>query len=1069
LAATANEDSVEELMMLNPGCKTAVRFFVFVFLIFVSLQTTGADDLDNIIFEGVIYDGANAAVASVKVVARQATTFVERSAVTDGHGRYRITFTEPGTYDLRVLAAGFKPQERKGIEALTGRKIVIDFSLSPESINEQITVTQSGAPLVDTSRTVVGDTVERRELDSLPVISRDPLQLIFLLGGATEAPLSTSELADEGRGQFVRNAPEEAGIFSLTGAPATSNNLTIDGLDNNDDRGARERIRLSPEAISEVQIITNQYAAEYGRASGGRVNLRTRGGANHYRGEAYFYFGDEALNANTYYRNARGLKRVPQSEFREGGTFSGPLVKQKHFFFATFERLDVTDFAEVNTLVPVQTNPLFPLPKPNKPPVDGSNVGLLLEEISTPESVNTVNTRVDVNFTQLHNASVRFDISRGANNRGFTGGSRLADTILTAGRNSDSISFTDNLILTSSFINQARFQFSRLLPRSKTANDTIGIIIDEPERIIAGSFTGSQSSPAFARQEKRIQIQDTLSLACGSHLIKAGFDAQLVRSNFNNLFASSGQYSFATVDDFLANRPSRFIQRFDAESRAANNVSGLFVQDEWKVKANLTLSSGFRWDNESILKDRDNFSPRAAIAWDPFGNKRNANGQSQSGKTVIRAGFGIFFNRALLRTIDDFSLGKSSLTVDSDITPQVLPLVRFPNPIPDRNIVDRFGIVETEFLRRISPDLEIPYTLQTGLGVERQLGKNIVVKADYIFTRGAHLWRESNINAPRLPSGFANFTDYLLSRDFDNRLVGGARPIASSNAEVVRFDMSADTATSSGAVQLLNGVRILTLGLNVPRSSNIGAVLKAVRVLRPDPSLTQVELLESTGNSFYHGGVFSLRYLLSSRAHFRAAYTLSKFIDEGTTNTASPQDLQDSRAERSLSLQDQRHRFVFSGLFQLPRIKVDLAPILSLGSSKPFNIGAGFDRNLNDIENDRPNFLTSLGRPVWRKPGSAVADVVKNALALAPIGSSGNLPRNYGKGPGTFSFNLRASKSFIWTEQIRLRSAIDIFNVFNRTTYSFGSEFIDRDDNDFLIPRRTQRPRSIQLSLKADF
>jgi hypothetical protein len=487
------------------------------------------------------------------------------------------------------------------------------------------------------------------------------------------------------------------------------------------------------------------------------------------------------------------------------------------------------------------------------------------------------------------------------------------------------------------------------------------------------------------------------------------------------------------------------------------------------VKSNLTLSLGWRWDNESILHDRDNFSPRVAIAWDPFGGEQNPEGIRQAGKTVVRAGFGVFYNRALLRTIDDFSLGKTSITVDSDIHPQVLSLVNFPNPIRDRNIAQTYGITETEFLRRVSPDLEIPYTIQTGLGLERQVNQNIVATADYIFTRGAHLWRESNINAPRLPAGFASFTEYLMSRDFDNRTVQGARPIASSNADVVRFDFGAGTTTTSGAIHTENSVRILTLGLNAPRSSNLSAALKAARALRPEPTLTQVELLESTGNSFYHGGIFSVRYLLSHRMQFRAAYTLSKYIDEGTTNTASPEDLNDRRAERSLSLQDQRHRFVFSGLFQVPRLDVDLAPILSFGSSKPFNIGAGFDRNLNDIENDRPNFLTSLDRPVWRKPNSTTADAVKNALELAPIGSSGNLPRNYGKGPGTFTFNFRASRTFALREKMKLRGAIDLFNVLNRTTFSFGSEFIDRDDKDFLIPRRTQRPRMIQLNLKLDF
>ena len=349
------------------------------------------------------------------------------------------------------------------------------------------------------------------------------------------------------------------------------------------------------------------------------------------------------------------------------------------------------------------------------------------------------------------------------------------------------------------------------------------------------------------------------------------------------------------------------------------------------------------------------------------------------------------------------------MIVDSDIKPGVLPAIRFPEPITDQSLIARFGIKETDFLRRVSDRLEIPYTLQTGVGIERQVSKKIIATADYIFTRGAHLWRETNINAPALPADFSNFTEFLQSRDFDNRAAqGGKRPISGASADVVRFDLSANTSTTPGAIRVENGVRVLTLGLNAPRSSNITAALNAVRFLRPDPALSQVEMLESTGNSFYHGGIFSLRYSPGPKAYFRAAYTLSKFIDEGTTNTASPQDLLDRRADRALSLQDQRHRFTFSGLFQVPFIKLDFAPIISFGSSRPFNIGSGFDRNLNDIENDRPNFLSNIGRPEWRQPGSATADGIKSQLALAPIGSSGNLPRNYGRGPGTRAINLRA-------------------------------------------------------------
>jgi Carboxypeptidase regulatory-like domain/TonB dependent receptor/TonB-dependent Receptor Plug Domain len=1039
--------------------------------LFVVSTTTIADDLDNIVFEGVLRDSAGAVVSGARIVATHTATGVTRTAFSNGEGRYRIAINAPGNYKLKASADGFKDRESAEIATTTGRSFTIDFDLTPAGVNEQITVSSASPPLIDTTRTVVGDTVTQRELEDLPIINRDPLQLIFLLGGVTEAPLSTSQLADEGRGVFLRGTPEEAGNLSLTGAPATSNNITIDGLDNNDDRTARERISLNPESIAELQVITNQYAAEYGRASGGRINIRTRTGANRYHGDGYFYFTDESLDANTFFRNARGLGRIPQQQRREGGVVSGPILRQRDFFFGSFERLDVTDFAEINALVPIATNPLFPLPKPNGPVAPGSEVGSLFEELSTPELSNLGNVRADFNFSQSHNAAVRVDILRGENNRGFSGGTRLPETILIEGHNSDSISFSDFLIIGTKFVNQARFQYSRLLPRDRASSDSVSIVIKSPS-LTAGAFTGSNTSPAFAREEKRLQIQDNVSLIYGNHVFKAGGDVQFVRSTFQDLFATGGQFTFDTVADFLANNPSRFVQRFDTKSTLSNDVVGLFVQDEWKIRPNFTLSLGMRWDNESILNDRMNVSPRVAFAWDPFGGKlfRRFKKMAEPGKTVVRAGFGLFYNRALLRTLDDFSLGTSTIIVDSDVSPAVLPAVRFPQPITDQMLVDKFGLSETKFLRRVSKDLEIPYTLQTGFGIERQLTKNLVASADYIFTRGAHLWRESNVNAPVLPQGFQNFAEYLLSRDFDNRPdSGGRRAVSAANADVVRFDLGTNTSSGSGAIRVENGVRVLTLGLNAPRSSNLTAALNAIRPLRPDPSLTEVELLESTGNSFYHGGVFSVRYSLGTRAHFRAVYTLSKFIDEGTTNTASPQDLSDRRAERALSLQDQRHRFTFSGLFRVPYVDVDLAPVVSFGSSRPFNIGSGFDRNLNDIANDRPDFITDIGRPEWRRPGSAPASDVQAALVFAPIGSSGNLPRDYGIGPGTRTIDLRASRMFLVRERIRVRPSVDVFNVFNNTIFSFGSEFIDRSDADFLIPRRTQRPRTVLLSLKVSF
>ena len=215
-------------------------------------------------------------IAGARVVAIHIATGVERTVESNDEGRFRIAVSSPGVYRLKVVVDGFREERSQQIETTTGRSFTVDFKLIAAVTAEQITINASSAQLIDTARTVSGDTIAQREVDNLPIIDRDPLQLVFLLGGVTEAPLSTADLADEGKGVFVRGTPEEAGTFSLTGSPATSNNITLDGLDNNDDRSARQRISLNAESVAEVQIITNQYAAEYGRASGGVVNIITK-------------------------------------------------------------------------------------------------------------------------------------------------------------------------------------------------------------------------------------------------------------------------------------------------------------------------------------------------------------------------------------------------------------------------------------------------------------------------------------------------------------------------------------------------------------------------------------------------------------------------------------------------------------------------------------------------------------------------------------------------------------------------------------------------------------------------
>ncbi|MEK6411129.1 MAG: carboxypeptidase regulatory-like domain-containing protein, partial [Acidobacteriota bacterium] len=447
-----------------------------LFLIVLNLaepKPASAQDLDNVTITGRVLDSNGAIIPGATIEAILVKTGATRTTVTDDEGRYRIIQLEPGVYDLRATSTGFAPLEKKELGFIAGKNVQLDFSLVPQGIRvDPVEVTVDDTPAVDTTRTVVGGTVTTHEVESLPVATRSPLDLIFTLPGVSEEALSTRDLAED-RNTSTANTPEEAGTFSLSGGPAYSNNITIDGLDNNDDRAARERFQPSIEAVEEVQIITNQFSAEYGRASGGRINIRTRGGSNKYRGRAFYFFRNDFFNANTSNNKARGLPRLPLEEHNPGFTFSGPVRlplydgRKKTYFFTAYEHDTIFDSATIDTLVPIQQNPLFPIPPPTvtDPALIGTlrlNAGIapFISTVSTPVKNHTLTTRIDHRFSDLHNGSVLYQLGRQNNLRQFGGGNRLAEALLGKTRNTDAISYTDNYVFSPTLVNQTRVQFS---------------------------------------------------------------------------------------------------------------------------------------------------------------------------------------------------------------------------------------------------------------------------------------------------------------------------------------------------------------------------------------------------------------------------------------------------------------------------------------------------------------------------------------------------------------------------------------------------------------------------------
>ncbi|MEP6568360.1 MAG: carboxypeptidase regulatory-like domain-containing protein [Acidobacteriota bacterium] len=1111
----------------------SVRLIVSALLSALLLVTTiiaepnvVAQDLDNVTLIGRVLDQNGAVIPGATIEAILVTTGATRTTATDDQGRYRIIQLEPGVYNLRASFAGFTPAEKKELTFIAGKNVQLDLTLVPEGVKvDPVTITADDAPAVDTTRTVVGGTVTMQEVESLPLNSRSPLDLIFTLPGVSEEALSTRDLAED-RNSSASNTPEESGTFSLSGGTAYSNNITIDGLDNNDDRAARERFQPSLEAVVEVQIITNQFSAEYGRASGGRINIRTRGGSSKYRGRAFYFFRDDFLNANTSNNQARGLQRLPLTEHNPGFTFSGPLRvphiydgRKKTFFFTAYEYDTTLDSTTVDTLVPIQQNPRFHIPGPTvtDPALIGplrvaAGIAPYFAGLSTPVKNHILTTRIDHKFSDLHNASVLYQLGRQNNLRQFAGGNRFAEALLGKRRNTDAISYTDNFVISPNLVNQTRVQFSRLTPGVAASGGRRPVVLitlddplpsSDPDQRSGTLVAGSSTSGASDRRESRAQVQEILSWVHGAHSPKLGADAQYISSTFIDLSDISGTYSFSNARDFIANTPSRFRQNFHGESTQHNAYMGFFIQDDWRLRSNLVLNYGLRYDNETIINDKNNWGPRISAAYDPFKN----------GKTVVRVGSGIFYNRALLRTIDDFTLGAQQRFFDTNnlIDPTTGHLgsadyrrafiaanLDFPGTLTvDSPIVKKFGVLNTGFSRRLDPDLSIPESYQANVGFERDLGNGFLFETNYTFNRGIHLWREFNANAPRLPAGFKSFSEYLGSRDFVNFRSNpfGIRPLynVSAAGDLVRFVFGPPDPANPNAVARIieRGVPVSVINLNsFTSSTSVEVAQAALNRFRPDPTHADIQQLIAAGNSFYHGITFEIRQRLKRAKDFafsfRSAYTYSHTTDDGIVNTSDALIPGDFFSERARSLLDRKHRFVFSGTLDTPNYlgKLRLSPIFRLTSGAPFNISiGGADRNLDDVGNDRPNFTGDTGLLHWRGPGDPIDPAILNLFTLPTIGQTGNLPRNAGQGPGQFFFDLNVTREFRLSETMKLRPVVEFDNVLNKTVFSFGSEFINFNSfaptatpaqrqaflDSFLVTTRTMRPRQVRLGIRFDF
>ena len=1005
---------------------------------------------------GTITDATDAVVPGAKVTLTNTGTGAAVEAVSDDRGEYRAPLLFPGNYDLNVEKAGFSVQSRKNVQLTVGEAAVADFHLIVGA-NTQVIEVETGAPLVDTERTQQSNTINEEAVRNLPINRRDYLSFALLAPGVSDS----AALADANSFR-VKQTPDSG--LSFYGSNGRGNNVSVDGGESND-AGGGVRPTVSQEAVQEFQINRTNYSAEHGQARGGVIDIVTRSGGNLTHGSLFGFFRHQSLDATNPFALMLGpdnkVSRVKPDANRQqfGGTFGGPIAKDRTFYFVAYEQLRRR---ESNT-VPVLTDLSIFQPTPAQEAILGSlpasASGPLRAALTSPtptvdlfkrnSGIFPFQTdqyqgllRVDHRFNDANQLLFRYNITKSFDTNqnlgalvGFSRGfvAENFDSTAIAGWTH---SFSPKMI------NEARAQFNYNNP-IVTTNDPFG-----PSLEIAGFgfFNRDRFLPSNVTT-RREDLSDSLTWVKGAHTLKLGANVLIRENHSDSATFFSGRFTFGTlpgafVSPALASTSITALQAFnlglaqsyqqgfgDPVVRAIYPLYSGYAQDTWRARPNLTLNIGLRYDVDQrkspMPTGKNNWGPRFGFAWDPFNDK----------KTTIRGGYGLFYSVIdfqidyvvnALGEINGFRQIAQVLTTLNAANPlakngpvNIFSTLRAQGiigvPTPQRSIqasdLTQFGINISQtgprppltVIFEADPNYKNPYSHQASFGIDRELAPGFSLSASYVYVRGVHL---------------------TTSRDV-NLLVAPVNP-----AKGIR-DWGATPDNPTGTKYFVN------------------------------PLLFQDNVYESGANSFYNGLIFEASKRFSKNAMVNFNYTFSKAIDETVDYNSDfqPNDQTCRRCERSLSSFDQRHKVVLYAVLQAPASSSNGAfhklttgflftPIYRYGSPRPFNLLAG-----TELNNDRHN---TTDRPLYAG-------------------------RNIGIGPNFWTFDSRLSRRFAVAEHKSVEFIFEAFNMFNRLNYASVNNTVgtaipsvltgrsDRTPSQPLGFTSASDPRRIQLGVRFAF
>jgi Carboxypeptidase regulatory-like domain/TonB dependent receptor len=698
-----------------------IRVYLCSVLICLSASLCAAQqNVTSATLSGRIEDARGAVVSGASVSVTHLETNQSFTTTTDLEGRYRFPFLRIGTYDLTIDAQGFSTVSRQ-LTVSVGEALDLPIKLDVAGVSAQVNI-GSDVPVVETVRTQITETIRPREINELPLNGRNYLDLALLIPGVSPTNTGSNQ-------RFAETSAVPGQGISIAGQRNLYNSFVVDGVSANDDAADLTGTYYSEEVIDQFQVVTSGGIAEFGRASGGVVNILTKSGTNDFRGSLYGFFRNQRFDARNPLAPVKDL--LTQAQY--GATFGGPLRRERTFFFSNFEQTR-RNYSAVLTISPAAVNSINNrLRAVNYP-------GPLVSTGVVPASFDTTNffTRIDHSINQRNQLSARYSLYHidAVNSRTVGGlnavsrGTGLSDTDQT-------VVVSNVTTLSSRTLNEARFQYtnSRL---DAPVNDEVGPAVN-----IAGvaSFGTATFSP-LGRDINLFEAVDNVSTQRGDHSLKFGGGVLYNRVNILFPGAVQGVYSFSSLNNFLSGNYINYQQAFGAPSQFQSNPNfGVFVQDEWRVRPDLTLNAGLRYDvqwlPDPIQTDTDNFSPRVGIVYAP-GDR----------KTVVRASYGLYYDRIPLRATSNALQRDGSKFVVVQLSPTQPGAPVFPNVLA----VQPATLPTKPNITRIDPNIETSYSQQANFQIERELPGNAVLSVGYLHLRAFHVILSRNVNVPTVPA-----------------------------------------------------------------------------------------------------------------------------------------------------------------------------------------------------------------------------------------------------------------------------------------------------------------------------